>query len=335
MKNPQEVVSRFASYIPGAIRVVSHVVIILIIIQIITGTLLSVHYVPSPEAATVRGKPATIVHANRTIVGGVPQAGGLSKWAPDTLAVAGEHALIPADSNDVVPSVAAASVSLTIEHHVTGGSVVRALHHTNTSFLIIATLILFVLLVVRRGWFTERSVWMVVIVGIVVLLAAAFTGRLLPDDVYSHVSALIVRHELSEFPFGAVLVTVLGLDTPEPARLSTPYAIHTLFLPIALTVCVCTLWRRFGRPATSTIFQCAVMLAFVASISFGAMPYFPVRDVSSSVQQSVSVAPWWPFVVPNTLVSWLGGELAGYLMVASFFALLLLPLYLRSSPSDN
>lgn len=337
MKSKHTAMARITSYVPHVLRVVSHIVIILIIVQAVTGMLLSLHYVPSVTAATVLDKPATIVKANETIVGVGPKGLLDTPLTPlaDTLAVAGEYVLVPANATSVVPSVAGASVNLTIEHHVAGGSVVRAIHHINTSVLIIAALILLVLLVVHRGWLTERLLWVVVIVGILVLLASAFTGRLLPDDVYSHVSALIVRHELSEFPFGALLVTVLGLDTPDSSRLSTPYAIHALFLPSVLAVGVCLLWRRFGAPATNAIFQCVVLVTFFAVLSLGAKPYYPVRDVSGSVQQPFSVEPWWPFVVPNALVSWLGGELAGYLMVASLFALLLLPLYLRSSPSDN
>ncbi len=296
--------------------------------------LLSLHYVPDAGAAEVLGQPATIVHAQQTIVRGQPK--GLDVSTPslptDTLAIAGEYALVPADTNDVVPSVAASSVSLTIEHHVAGGSVVRSIHYANTSLLILVLLILFVLLVIRRAWLTEGTVWMVVIVGVVLLLAAAFTGRLLPDDVYSNVSSSIVRHELAEFPLGSSLVTMLGLDASGSSRLSVPFAIHTLFIPVVLAVGVCLLWRRLGSPTLRTVVHCAIILVFT---TFLTMPYYPVQDVRGSVQQMVTVTPWWPFVVPSALVSWLGSELAGYLTMAAFLALVTLPVYLRSSQRNT
>mgnify|MGYP000125224348 CR=1 FL=1 len=327
----------FSALLPKAIRIVAHIIILLIIVQAITGILLSLHYVPDTHAAEVQARPGTIVHATQLLVGGSPKGLSDGSQAPsDTLALAGQHALVPAGVNDVVPSVAAASVNLTIEHHVVGGSVVRAIHHTNTTLLIVLTVILCVLLAVGRAWRMHPTVWVAVIIGLMVLMASAFTGRLLPDDVYSYVSASIVRHELSEFPLGSSLVTMLGLNASESARLSTPYAIHALSLPCFLAFGVCVLWRRWGRPSASTVLACALGVAFVVALSsLMAAPYYPVRDVSGAVEQSVSVAPWWPFVVPNAVVTWFGGELAGYLAAAFILALLLLPLYLRSSPSDS
>lgn len=304
-----------------AVHIVLQIIIILIIVQALTGMLLSLHYTPDGGAAEVRpGEPATIIHATKVILRDA-----------DTLALAGEYALVPADVDDVVPSEAGASVSLTIEHHVPFGSIIRRIHHTNTSLIMIAVVALLALLVVQRAWLTQGVVWSTMIFIALILLGAAFTGRLLPDDIYSNVSALIVRHELPEAPFGSTLTTMLGLRASESARLSTPNAIHTLFMPVLLAVGICVLWRRLGEPlrhspSRLSVIVCAIAVAFSTVLH---VTHYPARDVSNSVHQSVAAQPWWPFAVPNVLVSWLGAELAGYLAIAAFVALVTLPLWTR------
>jgi quinol-cytochrome oxidoreductase complex cytochrome b subunit len=301
-----------------AVRIVSHIIILLIIIQALTGILLSLHYVPDSGAAEVRsGVPGTMHYSDVPLI-----------REGDTLAAARVHTLVPAVKGNIVPSGAAASVSLTIERQVSGGAAIRLIHHANASALIVVCLTLFVLLVMTKAWMTNRVLWWTVVIGMVVMLVEAFTGRLLPDDVYSYVSSQIVRHEVSEFPFGSTIAAMLGLNAAPAARLSTPYVIHSNLLPAIITIGVCFLWRQFGRPSTASLIGCAIAV-IIGTLTSTA--YYPVRDLSN-IQAYGSVAPWWPFAVPNLIVTWFGAELAGYLAMALLLGLLTLPLWTRRTP---
>ena len=215
-----------------------------------------------------------------------------------------------------------------IEHHVVAGSVIRRIHHTNTLFLLVAVLVLLVLFVMQRVWLSHAALWSMLVVLVVVLLASAFTGRLLPDDVYSSVSRAIVGHELSEAPFGSILTSILGLNASQVARLSMPYAIHALFLPMVLSVGICLLWRRIGQPSIISVVGAAVVIALSAALP---VTHYAVRDVLRDANAYSVMEPWYPFIVPNTLVNWFGAELAGYVSLAAFSVLVTLPLWVRRS----
>lgn len=297
-------------------RIVIHIIILLIVVQALTGVLLSMYYTPDSGAAEVRfGVPGTIHFGNTSLV-----------RDGDTLAAVGQYALVPAKAGDVVPSGAASSVYLTIEHHVVGGSMLRYVHHANASALILVVMVLVVLLSIQRMWHTQRWLWWTSIVGLVVLLVSGYTGRLLPDDVYAYFSSHIVRHELREFPLGSAITSLLGLSASESARLSTPYAIHAILLPVFVTIGTCFLWRRYGNPSVASMLGCAAAIGLGALVSTS---YYPIRDISNQTPPAGGIEPWWPFVVPNALVTWLGGELAGYLAMAGMLALITLPLWAR------
>lgn len=280
--------------------------------QAFSGIMLSLHYVPDGGAAEVRpGVPGAIHAGPETLV-----------RHGDTIAFAHQPVLAEASSEDAVPSGAAASVFLTIEEHVVGGALLRALHTICASLLIISLVLLVILLALDRGWLQRRGLWLASVLGVVVVLVSAYTGRLLPDDVYAYISGQIVRHELAEFPLGGMVTSMLGLNASAQSRLSMPFAMHAILLPVMLTVGLCLFWRWFSRPSLLAVALCAISIALGIFLLPGT---YPVHDVLHGTQTDISATPWWPFVVPNAAVSWLGAELAGYLGYAILLALLALP----------
>ena len=158
---------------------------------------------------------------------------------------------------------------------------------------------------------------------LIVALAAAWTGRILPDDIYADVSVRIVGHELLEAPLGDVLVAVLGIVPGEP-MLARTYFVHIL-LGAASVWLAYVLWRE--RQHVPLVVGAGLAVAIIAAI----MPIhaFGARDAVTGLAGTVQVDPWWVIRPLHELVGVLGAELAGYVMLGGTLVLVLLPVWRR------
>lgn len=301
------------------VRILMPVVVLLVAVQIVTGILLAMHYVPSEQPAlTSSGLPGTIVHADRVLIWRAsPEA-----W-PDTLAMPGDHALVPAERTAVVPSQAGASVALTIHHQVPGGAVLRTVHHVVTPILVVAAFLLVIAWMFGKGVFDGAWRWYAVLASLVLAMAAAYSGRLLPDDVYAATSRAVVGHAMEEAPFGSILSVGLGLA----GTLATSYAMHALVIPLFLSVILCLLLRS-AVPSWRPAFVIVVVLTLVAAL----MPvsWMIPRDVLHGANAGYEGGPWWIFVPFEVLEDVAGAELGGYLVIVVAALLLSLPFRKRA-----
>ncbi|MBS1562502.1 MAG: hypothetical protein JSS89_12920 [Bacteroidetes bacterium] len=325
-------------------RVAPWLLVVVFALQAVTGVLLSMLYVPSEQP----------VYDERGRVRAFAYATGLVRIQPtsradvlDTVTVAPRPILVPLDTSGrvadlyeadarhcslirdasgapLVPSAAAASVVLTIGRDAPGGDVVRWLHHVNTVVLL---LMLALTMAAYLHAVDGRLAWGTVAVGIA--LCAAYTGRLLPDDVYALVSRSITSDVFDhDAPFGWLIARILGVTGPTVHALSTTATMHTVVLPAVLTVVIVHL-LRLTQVALVDVWRWILAVSIVGTLAYllfhGTVPlrgeYMP-RDTMHGAAVTSGIAPWWPFRLPNSLIAWFGAEMASYLTIGVFVALI-------------
>lgn len=307
MKPPVLDMMRVATNITGLL------VLLLVVVQAVTGILLGFFYAPSQAPARwVDGRLATILVNERVV-----QVGPFK----DTVGATATPALGPAGKFDAVPSEAAASVGVTIANaHL--GTVIRNIHHTNTGWLYALGLLWVVLLFIVRAYVTDRFTWVRAILLIILVLAGAWSGRLLPDDVYAEISRRIVGHQLQEAPFGTFIASLFGVS-PGDAHLPRTFFLHVLIgvgSLLLLVVCGGIVWRGLAR----NIIVVAMAVVVVALSSTNRPDYSPVRDAIRGLDGTAHADPWWVVSPLYTVVGWFGAELTGYLLIGVVVGLLVL-----------
>ena len=303
-----------ATWIDAARRMCLGVFAMLIGIELVTGLLLGLLYEPSRmPAATPDGRPTTMLMGER-----VERVGPFT----DTVGRPATPSLVPARPGELVPSAAAASVQVQI-NNAPGGAIARAMHHTLAGWLVVLACFVVVLSAIARVYEHAASTWVMSIGMLIVALAAAWTGRILPDDIYADVSLRIVGHELLEAPLGDVLVAVLGIVPGEP-MLARTFFVHIL-LGAASVWLAYVLWRE--RQHVPLVVGAGLAVAIIAAI----MPIhaFGARDAVTGLAGTVQVDPWWVIRPLHELVGVLGAELAGYVMLGGTLVLVLLPVWRR------
>lgn len=284
-------------------------------IELVTGLLLGLLYEPSRmPAATADGRTATVILGERR-----ESVGPFT----DTVGTPSAPSLVPARSGELVPSAAAASLQVQI-NNAPGGAIARNVHHTLAGWLVVLACIVVVLSAVAREYRHAASTWAMSIGVFLVAVAAAWTGRILPDDNYAEVSLRIVGHELLEAPLGDVLVALLGIVPGEPL-LARTFFVHILLGAASVWLAV-VLWRE--RQHVPLVVGACLALAIVAAM----MPIhaFGARDAVTGLSGTTQVDPWWLIRPLHELVALLGAELAGYLVLGGTLLLLLLPAWRRS-----
>lgn len=303
-----------AAWIATAQRMCLGVLAMIVGIELITGLLLGLLYEPSRMPATTSdGRPATMIVGER-----VERVGPFT----DTVGSLTTPSLVPARSGELVPSAAAASAQVHITN-APGGTIARAVHHTLAGWLVALACIVVVLSAIARVYQHAASTWVMSIGMLVVALAAAWTGRILPDDIYAEVSLRIVGHELLEAPLGDALVAILGIVPGEP-MLARTYFLHILLGAASVWLAV-VLWRE--RQYVPLVVGAGLAVALVAAT----MPIhaFGARDAITGLAGTVHVDPWWVSRPLHELVALVGAELAGYLMLGGTLVLVLLPVWRR------
>ena len=296
------------AWIDTARRMCLGVFAMLIGVELVTGLLLGLLYEPSRmPAATPDGRPTTMLMGER-----VERVGPFT----DTVGTPSTPSFVPARPGELVPSAAAASVQVHIAN-APGGAIARAVHHTLAGWLVV------VLSAIARAYQHAASTWVMSIGMLIIALAAAWTGRMLPDDIYAEVSLRIVGHELLEAPLGDALVAVLGIVPGEP-MLARTYFVHILVGAASVWLAY-VLWRE--RQHVPLVVGAGLAVAIMAAI----MPIhaFGARDAVTGLAGTVQVDPWWVIRPLHELVGVLGAELAGYVMLGGTLVLVLLPVWRR------
>lgn len=295
------------------------IVVGLIIVQAITGILMSMYYVPSDAPArTIDGKPLTMSHSLRLDTVGT---------FVDTLNQPGRTALVPARQGELVPSMAAASLHVALENAPLGGFI-RAMHQHAATALVLISLLWAALLGFAGAYASSARLWLMSIAVAVLALAMAWTGRVLPDDVYSMISRTIVSNELREAPLGDFITRILGLHYGE-LSLPRTYIMHALVM--GGLMCVLATRMTLHLPMAKAMGYYGI--AFVAAVLFALgspIHQYPIRDAIKGVSGVEHVLAWWTIMPIHAWAIWLGAELAGFIAIVLVLKLVTMPLWHRS-----
>lgn len=290
-----------------------------VVVLATTGIALATMYRPSPWAEeVVPGQVARIATA-----GDMPVVDPLFG---DTVLLPGETGLVAAVSAaDRVPSQAAASVLVDIDHRMPGGAALRAIHHHGTSVAVVLA-VAFVSLCLAGMAVPDRR-WTLGVLLMVVLMVAAWTGRLLPDDIYASVSYAIVGSALREAPLGWLIGPVLSVGAEARDVLPRTYAVHAMVMgPAALALAWLVRDRSVGRWQLVGIGGglLAVLACGAVGLASGAEA-LPRSVWAAGGGNAYHVEPWWMFRWLTAWNDWFGAELAGSVVLLWFGSLLTMP----------
>ena len=198
-----------------------------IILQVLTGLLLSLHFIPSSSPFTTEtGKPATVEIASKVML----DAEG------DTLAFPGELIVREATSSQLKPAVSYLSVKK-IEASIALNTI-RMIHRINTHVLlltILSIMMMFILHIKHTQWM--KGMWFIFILIATCFTLGAWTGYILPWDQFSSTSYAIVHGfiEQSLKSFGMNdLFPKIGVHGDS---ISKVFSIHALIIPF-LIICL-------------------------------------------------------------------------------------------------
>lgn len=219
-----------------------------------------------------------------------------------------------------------------IESQVSFGWFIRGLHHWGASGMVIAVG-LHMLQVFLYGAFKppRELMWMVGVVLLLIVLAFAFTGYLLPWDQTAYWATQVGINMAGTIPFvGDFLVKVLrGGETLGALTLSRFFAVHVLFLPaVIITGIVLHLFilRRVGPAGPwdeqkaaahreaffprQVYMDAVVMLGiFLTLVALASWAPFPLADKADPSDTSFVPVPEWYFLFYYELLKHVHGPL--------------------------
>ena len=217
-----------------------------------------------------------------------------------------------------------------IENQVTFGWFVRGLHHWGASAMIIAVGLHMLQVFLYGAYKPPRELmWMVGVLLLLIVLAFAFTGYLLPWDQTAYWATQVGINMVGTVPMvGDVLIKVLrGGETLGALTLSRFFAVHVLFLPavivtgIALHMIILRLVGPAGpwdeRKAASRretfyprqVYMDAVVMlcVFFALAALATWAPFPLADKADPSDTSFVPVPEWYFLFYYELLKHIHG----------------------------
>jgi quinol-cytochrome oxidoreductase complex cytochrome b subunit/cytochrome c2 len=118
---------------------------------------------------------------------------------------------------------------------VTGGPLIRGLHHWGASIMLIIVVLHMTQVFIYGAYKKPReATWMVGVVLLLITLAFGLTGYLLPWDNRAYFGTVVTTHIASQAPIvGQYMLRLLGAqgDTVGNVTFSRFYALHTVLLP--------------------------------------------------------------------------------------------------------
>jgi hypothetical protein len=208
--------------------------------------------------------------------------------------------------------------------------------HQHTATALVLTSLFWAALLGFAGAYASNPRQWLMSIGVAVLsLALAWTGRVLPDDVYSMISRTIVSNELREAPLGDFITRILGLHFGE-LSLSRTFIMHAFVMGGALCVVAYRMAKALGYQASREPMAKAMGyygIAFVAAVLFALgspIHQYPIRDAVKGVAGGEHVVAWWTIMPIHAWAIWLGAELAGFVAIVLVLKLVTVPLWHKS-----
>ena len=204
-----------------------------------------------------------------------------------------------------------------IMERVTFGRVLRGLHFFGASFIVVAALVHMLRVVAFGSYKKPRELnWMVGVLLLLIILAFALTGYLLPWDQKAYWATTVTLNIARSVPFGGEFVSSLLKGGTDLGALTLMrwYAAHVFLLPaclIAFTIAHIYLMRRHGIsgpitpvPGPATPFYpfhaikdtIAVAAVFALLLTFAVAFNAPLDPVADPTDATYIPRPEWYFM---------------------------------------
>jgi ubiquinol-cytochrome c reductase cytochrome b subunit len=188
--------------------------------------------------------------------------------------------------NGVEMSLALQS-TLDISFDVRGGLLVRQMHNWGSSLMVAALLLLIARVFFTGAFRRPRGLsWVVLFLVLVLSMAAGFTGNVLPDDMLSGTSLMILFGVLESIPLaGTWLATLVFGDTYPGDPIALFYPLHIAVLPLLLVGLI-----ALGLVASGVRFPVA---GAVRALKRSGGVFFIVFGVLAMTGAFVTINPVW------------------------------------------
>lgn len=289
--------------IPSAFFVVS------LILQIVTGILLSLHFAPS-SAQLVNDQGILLKSELNSTVKLDPEG--------DTLAMPGEMVFLSADSQDIIPTQSYFSIVQIFQTRPL--NYIRGIHVVNTHALIISMIYLLVFLGIKvKDTQYFKGLWILLLTIGFLIASIAWVGYILPWDQFASTSYLI---------FQGMMEQGLGIEIGQSADIIAHYfSLHSLLLPAILILMLLFINRFFQinfmniNQAIFYGFMISMIIAGIIAQSF--MNLLP--PAHALLPSSSGYEPTWFFQPIHGVISSLPSDLAFVLILITLLALYALP----------
>ncbi len=184
--------------------------------------------------------------------------------------------------------------TLDLSFDVRGGLLVRQMHNWGSS-LMLAALLLLVARVFFTGAFRRPRglAWVVLFLVLVLSMTAGFTGAVLPDDMLSGTSLMILNGVLQSIPFVGTWLATLIFGGPYPGNpIALFYPLHILVLPLMLAGLIAVALVASGLRVPD-LRAAAARAAVRRSLQRAGGVFFIVFGVLALTGAFVTVNPVW------------------------------------------
>jgi len=280
-----------------------------LIVQIVSGILLSIHF--SPTSATVNNEQGDFL-AVKSIEKVLFDPEG------DTLAIPGDKVFFTASPDDIIPtrsyqSIVHISQTNPLKH-------IRTIHAINTHCLlaiIISILLFFGIHVKDTRYF--KGLWLLMMIVSLLIAIIAWMGYILPWDQFSTTSYLIAQ---------GILEQGLGIALGQPMDIiARYYSLHSMAFPLLTIALLFPIGRIFHfsfrniNQSTVYAFMALIMISGILFEQFN--PILP--PAHALIPSSTSLEPSWFFQPIHGIISTMPADLACIIISMFFIAIILLP----------
>jgi len=295
---------------------------IAVILQCISGLLLSSNFIPSgAPIVNNNGIVQSYAIANSSVVD--PEG--------DIIANSGQPYLYNSQGNGIRPSLSFYSLDFIIKASLIGKSL-HFFHKANTHLIIALCLIIPLLAVYHSFVQTEFAfLWHIWWLMTVILMGIAWTGYILPWTQFSSASYSIVTSFLThqaDWLGGAYLASTLGKGSVD--KISKLYNLHSLILPSALFFVVYIL-RNIAQPLYSIRINKAlwgICILLAITVSYIGNYFIGVSVPSDSIiPQLEAFNPEWFFLPFHGIINVLPEDAAFMIILASIIGVSIVPYF--------
>lgn len=276
-----------------------------LILQIVTGMILSLHF--SPSSAPLVNDQGKVLKAERSASLRLDPEG-------DTLAMPGDLIFLSASPQDNIPTQS--YFSIVHISQITPLNYIRAIHTFNTHVLIasIISIILFFGIHVRQARLFKGMWIMLMSIGLLIT-SIAWLGYILPWDQFASTSFLIVQ---------GLIEQGIGLHLGEPHDIiARSFSLHSILLPLIMLLMLWLLMKMFRMSFKTfnqmNLFAFILLLMTVGMFSESYVTLLPPAD--AFIPSSSNHIPAWFFRPIHGIVSTLPADLSILLITILIFSL--------------